>query len=68
MDGFQGATGRTQPETRIQLVRLPDDRKQAVMIHQMAIVPARDVGALLDEAGREMLFMLNNRCVFQLHT
>jgi len=60
MDGFQGAVGRTQPETRILLVRLPDDQKQAVMICQMASIPARDAGALFVKAGREMLFMLNN--------
>ncbi|MDJ0041214.1 hypothetical protein [Pantoea allii] len=51
MDGFQGATGRTQPETRIQLVRLSDDQKQAVMIHQVASVPARDAGALFVKAA-----------------
>ncbi|MBW1254010.1 hypothetical protein [Pantoea allii] len=61
MDGFQGAAGRTQPETRIQLVRLPDDQKQAVMICQMASIPARDAGALFVKAEREMLFMLNNQ-------
>lgn len=51
MDGFQGAAGRTQPETRIQLVRLPDDQKQAVMIHQVASVPACDAGALFDDTA-----------------
>lgn len=51
MDGFQGAAGRTQPETRIQLVRLPDDQKQAVMIHQVTSVPARDAGALFVKEG-----------------
>ncbi|MCH9298851.1 hypothetical protein [Pantoea allii] len=44
----------------LKIVRLPDDQKQAVMIHQVASVPARDAGALFDEAGREMLFMLNS--------
>ncbi|MDJ0035403.1 hypothetical protein QM637_06085 [Pantoea allii] len=46
-------------ELNLNLVRLPDDQKQAVMIHQMASIPVRDAGALFDEAGREMLFMLN---------
>ena len=50
----------------LKLVRLPDDQKQAVMIHQMASVPARDSGALFVKAGREMLFMLNAVLFFTL--
>ncbi|MGG6099883.1 hypothetical protein QNH99_21990 (plasmid) [Pantoea allii] len=53
----------------LKIVRLPDDQKQAVMIHQVASVPARDAGALFVKAASygaeikaviDFLFMLFN--------
>ncbi|EDQ7969081.1 hypothetical protein S506_004933 [Salmonella enterica subsp. enterica serovar Oranienburg] len=43
--------GRARPQRLVPLVRLTDDKEYAVMMHEMASIPARSLGAVFCDAS-----------------
>lgn len=43
--------GSTRPERLVPLIRLADDKKYAVMTHEMASIPARSLGDVFCDAS-----------------
>lgn len=43
--------GSTRPERLVPLVRLGDDNEYAVMVHEMASIPTRSMGAVFCDAS-----------------